>query len=74
MQQPGALLSPNSKNKKNSPLFQETEFFYIPGNGNPLKTFYISGSNFPSSEKNVLYFGKWNFLAPKINKLFLYFY
>ena len=43
------------------------------------KTCYILGANFTSSKnkknllrKNFLYFGKWNFLAPKYLKAFLY--
>ena len=32
-------------------IFQETEFSYISRDGNPLKTFYISESNFASSKK-----------------------
>ena len=31
-------------------IFQKVELFYILGNGNPKKTSYISGNDFPSSK------------------------
>ena len=34
-------------------IFRETELFYISGNGNPKKTSYISGSNFPSPKNEI---------------------
>ena len=66
-------------------FLKNKSFSHILGNENPEKlfkfqeTFYISGSNFPSSRnkknpllKSFLYFGKLNSLVPSI-KNFLYF-
>ena len=60
--------------------FLNKSFSYILENRTFLKkTSYISGRNFLSSKnkknqlrKNFLYFGKWNFLTPRLKK-FLYF-
>ena len=41
------------KPRKKIFIFQETEFSYISGNGNPKKTSYILGSNFPCSKNKI---------------------
>ena len=76
----------SSSNIKKFFIFSQKKAFLIFGETETPKKFlifqetsYISGSNFELKKilknplwKNVLYFGKWNFLAPSL-KNFLYF-
>ena len=64
--------------KKAVLMFQETENlknYLYSGNGSPEKSFYISGSNFPSLNKTLkifLIFQKMEFSSPKLEKLLIY--
>ena len=45
----------NGNRPKKFLIFQETELYYISGNGSPLKTSHISESNFMSSKNKEIH-------------------
>ena len=65
----------NFRNRKCT--FQEKELCSISGNGNPTKLRILKEKTYENKNenrplwKNVLYFGKWNFLVPGLKRFYI---
>ena len=71
-QKKAVLIFQGTEAPKKFLIFQETELFYISENGKPKKLIMFQEVTFRARKiKNVLYFGKWNFLATSL-KIFFY--